>query len=249
METQFFSEIRNSSRAKRWASGHPACWGLACCLMMSACSGQGSQTATEISREQRFVSAAAGTVQAFAHDPDMGEFRALAKRARAMLIVPEAVRAAFLLGLESGGGVLVVRGAEHRAWRGPAFYALDGASIGLQMGADASEIICLVMTDRGLQSFYKSSLKIGADASIAAGSDGSRIGADVSPRLSSDLIVFARSKGAFMGLSLQDVVVRVADSANAAYYGRSLRPAEIFEMEMASPHPPDLLQAVDTLTR
>lgn len=222
---------------------------LAFCLFCGACAGQAPHTGAEKSQEAQFVSAAAGTVQAFSRDPNMGTFRDLAKRARAMLVVPEALRAAFFVGAESGGGLLVVRDGETKSWRGPAFYAIGRGSVGLQVGADASEIICLVMTQRGLDSFLRSSFTLGADASVAAGSDGNRIGAGTSPLLSADMIVFARSKGAFMGISLAGSIVRVVDSANLTYYGRPLSPAEIFTADPASPHALDLLQSVEALTR
>lgn len=249
MLIQWSSNVRNVKPTRGQAVGGLAGVSLACCLLTGACAEQAPRTGFEKSHEEQFVTAAAGTVQAFSRDPDMGEFRTLAKRARAILIVPEALRAAFVFGVESGGSVLVVRGAEARTWRGPAFYAIESASIGLQMGADASELIFLVMTDRGLASFHRSSLKLGVDASIAAGSDGNRIGADTTLSLSADIVVFARSKGAFMGISLEEAVVRVADSANEAYYGRPLRPAEIFATETTLHHPVDLLQSVEALTR
>jgi lipid-binding SYLF domain-containing protein len=249
MLVQFSSKVRNVKPTRRQVVGRLAGVSLACCLLTGACAEQAPRTGFEKSHEEQFVTAAAGTVQAFSRDPNMGEFRALARRARAMLIVPETLRAAFLFGVESGGSVLVVRGAGAKTWRGPAFYAIDSASIGLQMGADASELIFLVMTDRGLASFHRSSLKLGVDASIAAGSDGNRIGADTSLRLSADIVVFARSKGAFMGISLEEAVVRIVDSANETYYGRPLRPAEIFTAETTLPHSLDLLQSVEALTR
>jgi lipid-binding SYLF domain-containing protein len=189
-------------------------------------------------------------VQVFADDPDMEGLRERAKTARAVLIVPEALRASFFVGVSSGGGILVVRDSSMKAWRGPAFYAMSGASFGLQTGADASAIICLVMTQRGLDSFARSSFKFGADASIAAGSDGNRVGAGTSPLLSADLILFARSKGAFMGISLTGVIVQVAASANQAYHGDALSPTEIFDKDLIStPAGADLLSALEALTR
>jgi lipid-binding SYLF domain-containing protein len=180
----------------------------------------------------------------------MEGLRERARDARAILIVPEALRAAFFFGASSGGGILVVRDSSTKTWRGPAFYAMTGASIGLEMGADASEIICLVTTQRGLDSFVRSSFKLGVDASVAAGSDGNRVGAGTSPLLSADMVVFARSKGAFMGISLEGVVVQVAASANQAYHGDVLSPGEIFNKELI-PAPPgaDLLHALEALTR
>ena len=249
MLVQFSSKVRNVKPTKRQAVGRVTGLFLAFCLLTGACTKQAPQTGAEKSHEEQFVTAAAGTVQAFSRDPNMGEFRVLAKRARAMLIIPEALRAAFFVGAESGGGILVVRGSEAKTWRGPAFYAIGSASIGLQMGGDASEIICLVMTQRGLDSSLRSSFKLGVDASVAAGSDGNRIGAGTSPLLSADMIVFARSKGAFMGISMEGVIVRVAESANQAYYGRPLRPADIFTTETTLLHSLELLQSVEVLTR
>jgi lipid-binding SYLF domain-containing protein len=189
-------------------------------------------------------------VQAFADDPNMEGLRERARNARAILIVPEALRAAFFIGASSGGGILVVRDSPTKTWRGPAFYAMTGASIGLEMGADASEIICLVMTQRGLDSFLRSSFKLGIDASIAAGSDGNRIGAGTSPLLSADMIVFARSKGAFMGISMEGVIVRVAESANQAYHGDAFPLADVLHNELISKPPgAELLQALEALTR
>ena len=243
------SIVRSPNQGNRQAPGRLSGLCLLFYLLTVACGEPAPQTRTEQTHEQQFVAATAWTVQTFSRDPNMGEFRVLAKRARAMLIIPEALRAAFFVGAEFGGGVLVVRGSEAKTWRGPAFYAIGSASIGLQMGGDASEIICLVMTQRGLDSSLRSSFKLGVDASVAAGSDGNRIGAGTSPLLSADMIVFARSKGAFMGISMEGVIVRVAESANQAYYGRPLRPADIFTTETTLHHSLELLQSVEVLTR
>lgn len=188
--------------------------------------------------------------EAFADDPNMEGLRERARNARAILIVPEALRTAFFFGAASGGGILVIRDNSTKTWRGPAFYAIGGASVGLQMGADASAIICLVMTQRGLDSFVRSSFKLGADAGVAAGSDGNRTGTGTSPLLSADMIVVGRSKGAFMGVSMEGVIVRVVESANQAYHGDALSLADVFHKElMVKPPGAELLQALEVLTR
>ena len=89
-------------------------------------------------------------MEEFQSDPNMGGFRDLAKRARGMLILPQMVRAAFILGASGGSGVLVARDSPTGSWHGPAFNTLGGASFGFQAGADAAEVIILAMTERGV---------------------------------------------------------------------------------------------------
>lgn len=205
-------------------------------MAVSACLAVGALTpwsvqparAQEIT-EQQFVSAAAATLEFFTRNPPTPRFLERAKFARAIFIVPEMLRGAFFFGASTGSGVLLVRDRETGAWNGPAFYTIGGASFGLQVGADASAIILLVLTDRGLESFYHSSFKLGADASIAAGSEGSGIGGETSPTLSADILSFARAEGGYMGISLDGTAVKVATKSNEAYYGGPVSLVDLLE--------------------
>lgn len=200
------------------------------------------------SPEQEFVLYAASTVQQFTEDQNLGFFRTKARDARALFIVPEILRGAFFIGASSGSGVLMVRDRE--TWNGPAFYRIGGASFGLQMGADAAQVIFLIMTDRGLKSFYRSSAKLGLDASIAAGSDGDGVGVETSPTLSADILVFSRAQGGYMGVSFEGSAVLVADKSNEAYYGRPVQPVEILEKStLRNPGATPLLQTLADLTQ
>lgn len=173
----------------------------------------------QITAEQQFVSVAAATLDSFANDPPTMRFRERARFARAVFIVPEVLRGAFVFGATTGSGVLMVRDRDTGRWNGPAFYSIGGASFGLQVGADASALVLLVMTDRGLDSFYRSSFKLGADASISSGSEGSGIGGATTPTLSADILSYAKSKGGYLGISLDGTVVKVAEKSNETYYG------------------------------
>ena len=198
--------------------------------------------------EQQFVLYAASTVQQFKDDPDLGSFRTKARAARALFIVPEILRGALFVGASSGSGVLMVRDRDRGTWNGPGFYTIGGASFGFQMGGDAAQLIFLIMSDRGLESFYRSSAKLGLDASLAAGSEGGGVGVQTSPALSADILVYSRSQGGYMGVSFEGTAVHVANKSNEAYYGRPVQPVEILEKgTLRNPDTTPLLQMLDSL--
>ena len=128
-------------------------------------------------------------------------------------------------------------------WSGPAFYNIGTASVGFQAGIDLSETVTLVMTDKGFNSLMASSVKLGGDASIAAGP----IGAGANSDVTADLISFSRSKGIYGGLNLNGTVVSVADSWNRDYYGRSVLPPDI--LMRASAHNPQADELADAISR
>ena len=117
-----------------------------------------------------------------------------------MLIAPQIVKAGFIFGGSGGRAVLVAR--DGRTWAGPAFYDLATASVGFQAGVEVSEVVIVVMTDKGLNSLLASSFKIGGDASIAAGP----VGAGAKSTVTADLISFSRAKGVYGGLNLDGTV-------------------------------------------
>jgi lipid-binding SYLF domain-containing protein len=167
------------------------------------------------------VRAAQATIANFEADPEMRWLRENLKRARAVLVSPKIVRAGFFLGGAGGEALLLVRDGSR--WVGPAFYNVGMGSIGLQVGGDVSEVIALVMTERAVDGLMSRSVKLGGDASVTVGPRGQGSGADVT----SDLVTFARSRGAFVGVSLDGGVISPDPEANAAFYGRSASPTDI----------------------
>jgi len=159
------------------------------------------QETTQLVEKARF------TLENFMTDSNMGPVRDLIRRARGVFIAPQVVKGAFVFGLSGGSGIFLVRDERTRNWEGPAFYTVGGLSFGLQIGAQASEVILLVMTERGVSSFLASNVKLGADAGIAAGPVG--IGAAAaSANLSADILSFSRSEGLYGGISLEGAVVK-----------------------------------------
>jgi SH3 domain-containing YSC84-like protein 1 len=172
------------------------------------------------------VAQSAGTLETFTSDPQMTAFHSLAARAKGIFVAPQVLNAAVVVGASSGDGVLVVRDEKTRTWHGPAFYSVWGASLGLQVGAEASEVVVLVMTQRGVTAMLKPGVRFGVDASIAVGPMGGSIGG-ATANASVDLVAFARSKGLFGGVSLKGAVVAVQAELNEAYYGHPTTPADI----------------------
>jgi len=166
------------------------------------------------------------TLSNFRSDDNMGAFRDFLKDARAVVIAPEFLKGAFVVGASGGNAVAMVRDEKSGQWSEPAFYTIGGASIGLQIGGEASEVILLAMTERGVNALMGNSFKLGADAGVAAGPVG--IGAQAATaNLSADILSFSRSKGLYGGISLDGAVVAVREGLNHAYYGKKATPTDI----------------------
>jgi lipid-binding SYLF domain-containing protein len=132
------------------------------------------------------------------------------------------VKAGFIFGGSGGRGVLLVR-SETGKWNGPAFYNVGTASVGFQAGVSVSEVVMMVMTDKGVNSLLSSSMKVGGDASVAAGPTGE----GVTSTIPEDLVSFSRSKGLYGGLNMEGAVIKPADDWNSAYYGKEVLPPAI----------------------
>jgi lipid-binding SYLF domain-containing protein len=188
--------------------------------MVLAQSDQTSSGSTTTQRAkptpQSLVDAADRTFGNFMRDPEMDWLRQNVKHAKAVLIAPEVAKAGFIFGGSGGRAVLMVRNAKTGRWTGPAFYTLATASVGFQAGVSVSEMITLVMTDKGLNSLLSDSFKMGPDASIAAGPVGAGAKADII----TDLVTYSRSKGLYGGVNLDGTIVAVSNDWNDTYYGK-----------------------------
>ena len=213
-------------------------------MIIMACAFTGCATTPSMNEPQKLVADARTTLSNFLRDPDQTWIQQNLSRARGVLIAPQIVRAGFIFGGSGGRGVLVAR--DGRTWAGPAFYDLATASVGFQAGVDVSEVVIVVMTEKGLNSLLSPSFKIGGDASIAAGPVGAGAKADIT----ADLIAFARAKGVYGGLNLDGTVVNTNDGWNSVYYGRSVLPPDILiRKSVTNPNAAPLLQEVASATR
>ena len=192
----------------------------------------------------QLVEKAEMTLQSFMSDSSMDAFRDLAKQAKGILVVPQLLKGAFVFGASGGSGVLLIRDGEADRWFGPAFYTIGGASFGLQIGGQASEVVLLIMTERGVAAMMSSSFKLGADVGLAAGPVGVGVAASTA-NLSADILTFARSKGLYGGVSLDGAVVATRGGLNEAYYGRQVTPTDILvRREVTNPQSHGLISQI-----
>ena len=173
------------------------------------------------SDQQNLVDEARITADHLKTDKEFGNAAQMLQRARAVLIVPNLVKAGFFLGGEGGDGVLLGRAGN--SWTDPVFYTLASASFGLQAGIQSAEVVALVMTDRGLKALEQDEFKFGAQAGLAIVTLGASAQAASSTALNSaDIIVWASASGAYAGVTLEGSVVKPRASYNEAYYGHPM---------------------------
>jgi lipid-binding SYLF domain-containing protein len=171
---------------------------------------------------QDTVNRALRTIRNFAADPDMTWFRDNIGRARGVMIVPTSVKAGFILGGSGGAGLLLARSPRSGRWSYPAFYRMGSVTFGLQIGGEVSEIVLMVMTQRGINAFLSTEFKIGGDVSVAVGPVGAGAKAQTA-----DIIAFARSKGVYGGINIEGSAITINRSYNDAYYGRPVSAVDI----------------------
>jgi lipid-binding SYLF domain-containing protein len=173
--------------------------------------------------QQKLVADAETAMTNFLKDPEMKWLQQNLHRAKAVLIAPEVAKAGFIIGGSGGRAVLVAKDAKSGKWVGPAFYTLVTGSVGFQAGISVSEMVTLVMTDKGFNSLLASTFKMGADASVAAGP----VGAGAKSDIVADLIAFSRSKGVYGGINLDGTAVSSNTEWDTAYYGKKVLPPDI----------------------
>ena len=173
----------------------------------------------DILDQQEVVDKARFTLATFAGHPSMTVLQSQLNKARAVFVAPHLIKGSFIFGGSFGTGVLMVRNEETQSWSDPAFYTMASGSFGFQFGAEASEVVLLVMTAKGVKSLLKTSVTVGAGARVAIGPVGGGIAGSTTPSLSVDMIAYSRSRGAFGGFSFEGAVLTSRKKWNTSYYG------------------------------
>lgn len=185
---------------------------------------------------RQLVERARMTIETFMQAKETVGFRRMVPNARGIFVAPQVLRGAFVVGGSGGSGVFLSWDAKTNSWAGPAFYTLGGISFGFQIGGDASEVVFLAMTERGVTALLSSGVKLGADVSVAVGPIGAGVDASTA-NVSADILTFTRSKGLYGGISLAGAVVYVREGWNNAYYGRRVSPTDILILRtVTNPH-------------
>jgi lipid-binding SYLF domain-containing protein len=200
----------------------------AACLTLVA----GALYARKLNKEQNRLEECGVVMQEVLNVPDNIPHELLEK-AECVVVIPSVKKLAFGIGADYGRGAMVCRTGEHfrGAWGAPAMYALEGASVGFQIGGEATDLVLLVMNSRGMESILSSKVKLGADASIAGGPKGRDASADTDAWMRAEILSYSRSRGVFAGVSLEGSTLRPDDDASADVYGHSIKAKDIVRGE------------------
>jgi len=174
----------------------------------------------------------------------------LLDKAECVIVVPSMLKVAFGISGSYGRGVMTCRSGEHfqGPWGAPTMMALEGAGIGFQLGGQATDFVLLVVNARGANSILSSKVKLGADASAAAGPKGRDAAADTDATMRAEILTYSRSRGLFAGVSLNGSTLRPDNGANQAVYGRKIDARDIV-LKGAVGVPSAARLLVDTLQR
>lgn len=179
-------------------------------------------SADERTEARALVEGAKVTLENFLADENLAWFHENVGQAKGVLIVPQLLKGGFLVGAAGGSGVFLVRDDRTGQWSYPAFYTMGSVSLGLQIGAQAAEVILMATTEKAVDAFLSNKFQLGADVGIAAGPVGA--GAQTA---TADILAFSRAKGLYGGVSVEGAVIAVRHALNAAYYDREVSPVDI----------------------
>jgi SH3 domain-containing YSC84-like protein 1 len=198
-------------------------------LLAAAQIAAASDRADDVARTQK----AAQVLKEVMDAPDKGIPHDLLETAKCIAIIPGDKKFAFIFGGSYGRGVATCRTGH--GWSAPMFIAIDGGSVGYQIGGSSTDIILLFMNDRALQSLLSDKFKLGADASVAAGPVGRDAAASTDLKLNAEILSYSRTKGVFAGVSLDGAVVQVDKSGDQALYGDNVDTHGILDGEVRIP--------------
>src|ERR1700758_1632053 len=172
-------------------------------------------------------------------------------KADCVVVLPSVLKAAFVVGASYGRGVMTCRTGDNMRgpWGAPSMMALEGGSFGLQAGGQATDFVLLLMSERSATSILSSKVKIGGDASAAAGPVGRNASAETDVTFRAEILTYSRARGLFAGLSLAGSPLRPDNSANEALYGGKKISAKDVVLKGVVPPPPSAKVLLETLTQ
>jgi lipid-binding SYLF domain-containing protein len=176
--------------------------------------------AAETAAERLNVSAE--VFQQVMNTPDKGIPQDLLAKAQCVIVVPGLKKGAFVVGGQYGRGFAECRHADGMGWGAPGAVRVEGGSVGFQIGGSSTDVVMLVMNQRGMDRLLGDKFTLGADASVAAGPVGRTANADTDVRMTAEILAWSRSKGLFAGISLSGATLRPDEEVNAELYGRKI---------------------------
>ncbi len=219
---------------------------LAAIVMLGSVAHSGDAWASDEEVAMELVKESTFTIGKMQDHRDFkGNIRAYMRQAKAVLIFPSIIKAGLFVGGEGGRGVMLAK-AENGEWSYPSFFAMGAGSFGLQVGAQRSEVMLIVLTGNGLQAILDNNVTIGGELNGAIGPYGSGAEAAVTTNFDVDVLTYAVSEGAFIGASLEGAAIWSQDGLNAAFYNASDATAQkiVIDGQFANPEADDLRTAL-----
>lgn len=204
-----------------------------------------SAQTSELRKAKQRVDSASKVLQQVMRAEDKAIPKDILERAKAVVVFPGVVKAAFIVGGQGGKGVVVSRTAN--GWSAPAFLNMGGGSVGFQIGAQKTDYVLLIMNDEGLKGLLEDKFEMGGEASIAAGPVGRTAAASTNATLDAGILTYSRSKGAFAGISLKGVVISQDQDINQAVYKKSAKDLLINSMTPWTAAPKNLQKFSQTV--
>jgi lipid-binding SYLF domain-containing protein len=195
--------------------------------------------AENFSKPDELVMKSEAVFKSFMADPGMEWFRENISNAKGIFIVPQMIRGGLIIGGSGGSGILLAQDYKSGTWSSPAFYTMGSVSFGLQIGADVSEIILMIMTNKGMDAMLSTEFKLGGDVALAAGPVGASAKAQTA-----DVLAYGRSKGAYGGVSVEGALIKPRYEMNNTFYGEEVRLVDILVNQKVSNAQADGLRSV-----
>jgi len=204
---------------------------LACTILGCGLFAFGADEAQNKAVER--VKAAAEVLNDIQSAPDKGIPEEILGSAECVAVVPSMLNGGFIVGARYGRGVASCR--RPKGWSPPVFFSVEGGSFGFQIGAQAVDLVMLIMNDNGMRNLLSSKFKLGADASVAAGPVGRHAAADTDWKLRAQVLSYSRARGVFVGLSLDGAVIRQDQEGTREFYGHMMRSESSLEGLVETP--------------
>ncbi len=216
---------------------------LAAVLSLVASWGAFAATTTELNGR---IWESGAVLKEFSAIPEQRVPPDLLRRAKALAIFPNTVKAGFVAAGQFGQGVLLVKDEGSGQWTAPAFFRISGGSVGFQIGGQASDIILVITNDRGVHGIIENKFTLGVDGSVAAGPVGRDAEAKTDWQLKANVLSYSRTKGLFAGVSVDGMVINQDRESNASYYGAGMD-ANAILMEKKAPPTDEGKKLIETI--
>jgi len=202
--------------------------GLALCLVVASATVAAQNKEKDQNKEQERLAACGVVMSEVLNVPDNLPQEIL-DNAECVIVIPSVTKVALGLGGSYGRGAMICRSGKafNGSWGAPAMYAIDGGSFGLQIGAESTDLVLMVMNPRGVDALLGSKIKLGGEASAAAGPKGRNIQAATDASMRAEILSYSRSRGLFAGISLEGTSLRPDDDATEQVYGRRITARQV----------------------